>query len=341
VVNAATAISVAKPTWSPDGRHLAFVGAMDGPSSDLYLYDTEKGDITRVSAGSNQADAPTWSPNGEGDLHQEVEYIQEPMNIAPYPRALWWSPIGDGPLSRYADPNAVESDWLVFDGWRFAFHHVPASGSAAAGGLMIGDVRNGSSEKVVEAVEELAILPREDHAILMAISYVDPSGNAPATRTLYMIDSQAMVVARLPFEVHGYARLIAHMRYDQFLIETEKEGVIRVSADGNWTVLLAAQLFDNFSPSPDGLYALVERRGQPDLLATFGPNGEIDSTTTIQGDLGLSGIWRPDSSVYFNRESGAYIRPPDPIVTGLTNPLSLLAWSAWYRNPGGLLRPES
>ena len=25
--------------WSPDGTKLAFIGAMDGPSADVYLYD--------------------------------------------------------------------------------------------------------------------------------------------------------------------------------------------------------------------------------------------------------------------------------------------------------------
>ena len=51
--------------WEPGGRYLAFVGAMDGPTSDLYLYDTESGEIRRLTDGEAQAVFPTWSWDGE------------------------------------------------------------------------------------------------------------------------------------------------------------------------------------------------------------------------------------------------------------------------------------
>ena len=51
--------------WQPGGRYLAFVGAMDGPTSDLYLYDTESGEIKRLTDGDVQAVFPTWSWDGE------------------------------------------------------------------------------------------------------------------------------------------------------------------------------------------------------------------------------------------------------------------------------------
>ena len=51
--------------WQPGGRYLAFVGAMDGPTSDLYLYDTESGEIKRLTDGEAQAVFPSWSMFGE------------------------------------------------------------------------------------------------------------------------------------------------------------------------------------------------------------------------------------------------------------------------------------
>ena len=36
-----------QPTWSPDGRYLAFVAAIEGPSSDLYVYDSLQDKIER------------------------------------------------------------------------------------------------------------------------------------------------------------------------------------------------------------------------------------------------------------------------------------------------------
>jgi dipeptidyl aminopeptidase/acylaminoacyl peptidase len=52
--------------WQPGGRYLAFVGAMDGPTADLYLYDTESDEIKRLTDGDEvQAVFPTWSWDGE------------------------------------------------------------------------------------------------------------------------------------------------------------------------------------------------------------------------------------------------------------------------------------
>ncbi len=51
--------------WSPDGRQLAFIGFMDGPSSDLYLYTLDTGKTTRLTDGPSQAFEPTWSPDGK------------------------------------------------------------------------------------------------------------------------------------------------------------------------------------------------------------------------------------------------------------------------------------
>ncbi len=50
--------------WSPDGTRLAFIGIMDGPSADVYLFDTTTDQITRVSHDGAQNFSPSWSPDG-------------------------------------------------------------------------------------------------------------------------------------------------------------------------------------------------------------------------------------------------------------------------------------
>jgi len=58
--------------WSPDGRYLAFVAALDGPSSDLYVFDTVDATIRRLTTGENQAATPVWTQDGRWIIHQEV-----------------------------------------------------------------------------------------------------------------------------------------------------------------------------------------------------------------------------------------------------------------------------
>lgn len=65
-VEAARAI-VERPSyaWSPDGTKLAFTGVLDGPSAEIYLYDTITKKITRISQDDTQDFSPSWSPDGK------------------------------------------------------------------------------------------------------------------------------------------------------------------------------------------------------------------------------------------------------------------------------------
>ena len=68
--------AVAEPgglRWSPDGRYLAFIAVIEGISSDLYLYDMQTKKIKRLTSGSSQVATPSWSPDGNWLVVQEVE----------------------------------------------------------------------------------------------------------------------------------------------------------------------------------------------------------------------------------------------------------------------------
>jgi hypothetical protein len=49
--------------WSPDGSMLAFVGAQEGSSADIYSYIPATGKINHLTSGPSQAFAPSWSPD--------------------------------------------------------------------------------------------------------------------------------------------------------------------------------------------------------------------------------------------------------------------------------------
>jgi TolB protein len=57
------------PTWSPDGKKIAFTSDRSGTGSpQIYIMDAEKGDkgkVTRISFGSSYNDNPAWSPDGD------------------------------------------------------------------------------------------------------------------------------------------------------------------------------------------------------------------------------------------------------------------------------------
>lgn len=61
-----------KPRWSPDGRYLAFTAALDQPSTDVYMYDTRSGTISRRTDEPQEVMLLGWSPDGRWILYGET-----------------------------------------------------------------------------------------------------------------------------------------------------------------------------------------------------------------------------------------------------------------------------
>ena len=101
--------------WSPDGTKLAFIGVLDGPTADVYLYDTITNAIRRVSQDDAQDYWPSWSPDGELILFFGVEAFG---TGAGYAMKGVWSANGDGSDVRLLYEPSSFGEELV--GWRDA-----------------------------------------------------------------------------------------------------------------------------------------------------------------------------------------------------------------------------
>jgi Tol biopolymer transport system component len=53
-----------QPTWSPDGRRIAFVRRPDMLTEDLYVMNADGRGVTRLSTGNPNNTGPSWSPDG-------------------------------------------------------------------------------------------------------------------------------------------------------------------------------------------------------------------------------------------------------------------------------------
>jgi TolB protein len=56
------AYGAANPSYSPDGRFLAFSSSRDGPT-DIFLYDLASGEITNLTQSETNDRHPSWSPD--------------------------------------------------------------------------------------------------------------------------------------------------------------------------------------------------------------------------------------------------------------------------------------
>jgi hypothetical protein len=99
--------------WSPDGTKLAFIGVLDGPTADLYLYDSITDKITRVSQDDAQDYWPSWSPDGKHILFFGADAFG---TGAGYAMKGVWSANGDGSNVTLLYAPSSSGEELV--GWR-------------------------------------------------------------------------------------------------------------------------------------------------------------------------------------------------------------------------------
>ncbi len=111
--------------WQPgSGGLLAFMGAVKGPTSDLYVYDPASKKITQLTDGPSQAILPSWSPDGQYVLHYGVSWVP-PFGgvIAGYNQldGIWAVRIADQEVIPQPKPKA---QFIHFVGWWDQSHYV-------------------------------------------------------------------------------------------------------------------------------------------------------------------------------------------------------------------------
>jgi dipeptidyl aminopeptidase/acylaminoacyl peptidase len=317
-----------RPAWSPDGRYLAFVGAIEGPTSDLYVYDSAVGTIERLTSGPHQAAEPVWSPDGRGVLH--YEYRCRPLEIEPYvcePRALWWTPISGAGSIRFADDGMREA-WPLFEGWldeqRFVFLY-SGPGTGDGGNLLMGDVSSGSLVRLLDGVLSAAVLEGNDTSKVLAVTTSESGG-----RRLVLIDGQSGEARPLVMPVTGDSpSILALSDPGRFLVAGGRSGLLMVRSDGTTEVLRGFESPSGLLQSPDGRRAIGTERGNRLRLYEFGPDGRVSA------DFGLEGrgpiAWRPDGGallVFCSSGLSVIAQPPDWATE--TRSGGCPAWYGWH-----------
>jgi hypothetical protein len=115
----------ANVSWQPgDGRLLAFTGAINGPTSDLYLYDTQTHEIKQLTSGPSQSISPVWSPDGQYILNYGVSWSSPSggaINVADQRDGVWAVHVSDGKLITLPLPKG---ETPFFFAWQDNSHYI-------------------------------------------------------------------------------------------------------------------------------------------------------------------------------------------------------------------------
>ncbi len=167
----------ANVAWQPgEGKLLAFMGAMNGPTSDLYLYNTETGEITQMTDGLSQGVFPTWSPDGKYVLHYGVSW-KGPFGGAivghDHLDGVWAVRVADGEIiTMPLQKNDVTPNFV---GWQDDSHYITFDGAndCDAQNLRSVDVTTGKATPIVDLSFDFYIARSPENGALLFSAFPD------------------------------------------------------------------------------------------------------------------------------------------------------------------------
>jgi hypothetical protein len=301
--------------WSPDGSQLAFMGAMDGPSSDLYVYSLASGEIVQLTDGPSQGIRPTWSPDGAYILHAGVGSLG---TGAGYDMQGIWAakPDDSNVISLYPIPD--ESGDEVSLGWVSPKQFLVYTWNVMCGtkNLRTYDVASGKTEVLWENFFSNVTFSPETGTALLSVDEWTVDCNPGGSEGMFLLYSgQAMPLQVLDF---GTSWMDWYPSAGVFLVMSESK-MFAVWPEGEVRRLVDAPGADMPVVSPDGrLWAFAEpvQGGSPGLWL-----GEFGGETELVFPQGCrSATWSPDGEgLFFFSEAGLYFAPEpsfEPVLIG-------------------------
>ncbi|MBN1427290.1 MAG: PD40 domain-containing protein [Anaerolineae bacterium] len=309
--------------WSPDGTRLAFIGAMDGQSADLYVYSLSDGSITRLGDDPSQDYRPIWSPDGQYIVYAGASSFGTGAGYAM--AGVWAAHAESGEVRLLYQPESSDE---IFSGWTSQSVLLLHSWSAVCGAhnLRTIDIETGKvtpiwpgtffvqdagSGVAYDPVSDTVLLVLDEHSASSTCA-IDGQAQKPG---LYLIDinrPKPMYVSDLLADAH-----IWDSRQKAFLVCTE-DGSIQVTTKGGITYLIAPTFSTTPITSPDGTEWLWIGSGfayQPAGL-WIGRVGRNKASPVSDASV-YAASWSPDSRrVFFFTDGKLYVtdRPAgDPV----------------------------
>jgi len=303
--------------FSPDGRFLAFMGMIDGPTSDLYLFSLDTLEFTRLTDGPAQAYQPVWSPDGKYILHTSARSFG---TGAGYDMAgVWASHAATTDAISLYDPSGSGSETIL--GWldNQTFIVYSWEGSCGDHNLRTFNIETEQSASLwQESFQSIAYDPSNNVALLIS----NDAGCSPADGAgIYLVSADGNAPFRV-LEITGSQ-----------VIWSKDAGLFMVSGGfDSWTIAVDSmgQFIDLDMPQGAWGFPAVAP-GSRDLAwkgetLWVGPFlGSIDNPPeAIFNETVYNVTWTPDGkSVLFFADRGLFIaHQPDYIPTLIANGLN-------------------
>lgn len=309
--------------FSPDGRDLAFMGAIQGPTSDLYVLSLATGDTTRLTDGPSQGYQPVWSPDGRYIVHTGVRTFGSGAGYAM--EGIWAAQADDSGVVTLYDPSDSGAEQVL--GWVDNTTFVVHSWDTFCGpnNLRLFDV--GTQQSVVlwpEYFQSVAFDPL-DATALAAVSSEECNSDGQAG--LFSVPADGRAPLRF---VEDKARRVTWSPEAELFLASTEFGVLAIDSDGQFVDLDVPQGAEGLPAVAAGSRDLAWR-GQslwvgPLLGSIDNPPREVFAEPVYRA------TWDPSGqSILFFADRGLYVavRPeftPKLVAEGLHNRNGYAGW---------------
>jgi len=322
-----TLVDLQSFAWSPNGTQLAFMGVIEGPTADLYLYDFATETLSRLTDGPSQGTRPSWSPDGALIAHTGLSTMGTGAGYAM--EGIWAARVDDNSVEPlYPLPEHIGDE--LIRGWISPVDMVVSSWSPAYGDflLRVYTIDTGETSMLHEGPFTAAVLDGSSTILVYVDRYSAEAGEdtesglflihiPTGTRTILDMEPSRMVwspegnryiilsgsgnTAMTPqgAEISLPAELISIPAFlpgtDRWAAAQggENPGLWVVRPDGS-TVRLSEESCTGVSWTPSG-----------DLIA-FGPYGLfISRDPLLELELISDEVYAADEAVWMYRDSGA------------------------------------
>jgi hypothetical protein len=216
--------------WSPDGKHLAFMGVMEGPTSDLYVYSLEDGEIVRHTDGPTQGIRPVYGPLGRYILHAGVGTLGSGAGMD---MKGFWVGNADGSEFRSLFNPSGSGDEIVV-GWVDPQTFLVFSWTAWGGmrDLRTVDVETGEAEIIWEGCfGESVGLEEPTGTVLLAVPETYANCIPGVLQGLYIVSAVGGPVFRV---VEDEARYVRWSDEAGLFFALTEFGILAVDRNGNF-----------------------------------------------------------------------------------------------------------
>jgi hypothetical protein len=336
--------------WSPDGSMLAFVGAQDGPSSDLYIYSTKTDLVKRLTSDPTQALDPSWAPDGSIIISlgiKDMHYATGGSNGPAIDKIWAIRPDGSDLRVVHSFPeDDLNPPFLHLVSWVNKRTYLEAYSALGCGdyNLTMVDILNPSLKTILPGVFNSAALDPESGTVLVMVpkipdeyAYVEEMCGNTTGPGLFLISlfgtgTTQIIPFDLPAEPDGVDHVLSWSSTAQLFFVFNNDGIFTVDLQGQISSVDIPTTYSIYTTRDLNNLPIVSPNGQEWAFFNLSREGlwiasHAHPTLEIFHGRIEDALWMPyGSTILFISEEMLYrAAGPDYEVTQLGGPLLRLA----------------